>query len=508
MKKLKWRCRISPFSDWWVPRFPRALAIPLLAVVLGDGCQLSHRTQLGGEGHSDGEESSILGIASPLAVQPPLADGEPEDDHRATLRLLTPERVVLGSMVAPAVCPSALTTTVDTAMAEGDLRLRLSLVSDAGTEAIRYYLRTHAKGEAIRARVGNYWMSFATTSPTKERLVQLACGTIATGNTDMVVDAAIFERLREWLDLTAPDCRQLRPTPAGWRCELPGIVPAVARQELAGIQITMIRRWNRQPYLLARRLAIGISLADALASPQVEHRLDVVCNIIRNSLPVELPATLASHRWQGLVCNGPSPHRQTAAAFGLAKTVAEIDFMRQLFERTSRLGSLTLRLPTRERPTRDVLVSLVPESDVADSLTKETVRLSLADDAPSAAEELPRACWHPIYAEDDGLLDLARHMGLSGDAAHVACAVVQRRSPPEAFAPERYFAESITSETEFVLTNGHSKTLRLPRGKYTYTLRPLPDDPDEWDDVSQTQTTASGEIAWDSKRPHAVINSW
>jgi len=38
----------------------------------------------------------------------------------------------------------------------------------------------------------------------------------------------------------------------------------------------------------------------------------------------------------------------------------------------------------------------------------------------------------------------------------------------------RYLATSITSETEFVITNGRGKMLRLPMGNYSYTLQALP----------------------------------
>ena len=276
----------------------------------------------------------------------------------------------------------------------------------------------------------------------------------------------------------------------------------------------MIRRWSRQPYLLARRLAVGVTLAEALTSGDAERRLNSFCNIVLTSLPIELPVTLASRRWQAAAC-GPGasrakslPQRLAVARFGIAKTVAEVDFLRQLFERTSRLGFLTLRIPAALSPTREVLVSLTPESDVADNLTRETKRLWTADgEAEPSLGDMPRACWHPVYGEDANLLHLARQLDIAGEATRVVC---EGTPDPAAnsLQPERYFAESITSETEFVLANGRSKTLRLPAGKYAYTLRSLPDDPEEWDDASQVKPHATGEIVWDAKRPRPVINAW
>jgi hypothetical protein len=98
---------------------------------------------------------------------------------------------------------------------------------------------------------------------------------------------------------------------------------------------------------------------------------------------------------------------------------------------------------------------------------------------------------------------------MSGDAAGVTChdhAEVATIDAP--LIPERYFADSITSETEFVIANGRSKTLRLPAGAYTYTLQALPDNQEEWDDAAQSMPRANGRIVWDMGRPRPVINSW
>ena len=98
---------------------------------------------------------------------------------------------------------------------------------------------------------------------------------------------------------------------------------------------------------------------------------------------------------------------------------------------------------------------------------------------------------------------------MTGDAQHLSCEEIRDYRGPSPFpSSERYFAESVTSETEFIVQNGRSKTLRLPAGKYSYTLRVLPDDPEIWDDVSQQSSTASGQINWDDRRPRPVISTW
>jgi hypothetical protein len=241
-----------------------------------------------------------------------------------------------------------------------------------------------------------------------------------------------------------------------------------------------------------------------------DHKLDVFCRVVKGSLPAELPATLASKRWQYTVCDHPGESRVNAARFGLLKTVSEVSFMRQLFDRTSRLGYLTLKLPIPEQAGRDILVTLSPLAEVTDNVARETTKIWLGTESKGKVNldaESPRSCWHPIYGEDSGLMRLARYLTLSGQTRKVAC----EESDPirdNSLTPARYFAESITSETEFVATNGHAKMLRLPIGRYAYKLRILPENLEDWDDASQVAEGARGEIEWDAKRPRQVISQW
>ena len=508
-------------------RIGRSLGCAIVAMLLF-GCQVSRN-------HPDARPSPESGdgfpwdLDAPLILQPPLTPAvDASLSRRPVLKLVTAERLAIADMVSPP-CPSALTGPDLAGEDERELVLRLNLVTDYGATPILFFLRGNGSAEFVRVQVEGYRMAFAATTPLRSRLLAVACSAERTAAKDIVVEAAIYAQAHEWLELVAPDCRQITSAADGWHCRLSSIDPSAAAQELLGIQMTMIRRWNRQPYLLARRLAVGLTLAEDLTAAHPETALRRTCRIVQHSLPVELPLTLTNRRWQQVACaSHPTaaqvPRMLEAARFGLAKTVAEIDFMRQLFERTSRLGSLTLKLPAGESPKQEVLISLSPAADVADNLTRETQRLSNGepagkraprrssddddDDGDALVTDLPRACWHPLFAEDQGALDLARHLGLTGEAARVACAASQARHSPQAFATERYLAESITSETEFILTSGKSKTLRLPIGRYNFALRPLPDDPDQWDDAAQAKPRVSGEITWESRRPHAVITSW
>jgi hypothetical protein len=371
--------------------------------------------------------------------------------------------------------------------------------------------------EAVRGSVEERRLTLTPTKPWLAEFTRRLCSEAAADTRRVLADDALVAELRHWLEQTAPDCLEIDAPAAagaaapGWRCKLPRAEPASARAELASIQAAMVRRWNRQPYLLARRLAVGSSLAVALATTDDGHALDVFCNVVKHSLPVELPATLSSKRWQTAACGpGDLETRRAAAAMGLAKTVAEIDFLKQLFEKTSKLGHLAVRIPSADAPTRNLLVSLLPEPDVIDNLAKEAATLAEpengAKDKTDTVRAEARACWHPLYGEDDTLLALARHLALAGDAPQVACDLPA--SGVASTAAQHWLAESIAGETEFVVTNGRSKTLRLPAGNYRYTLRALPDDPESWDDASQQGPAAAGLITWDARRPRPVISSW
>jgi len=321
---------------------------------------------------------------------------------------------------------------------------------------------------------------------------------------DGVHTATLAPTIREWLNGIAPDCHFAAADAHGWNCELPSIDATLAERELTEIRRSTISRWTHKPYVLMRRLAITHALAQALKSDDKSKGLDRICRVIASSLPVELPATLTSIRWQAAVCHEGGIDRIAAAQVGLSKGLQEIEHLRQLFEKTSRLGLVTIRMPRDKVPSKDLWVSLRPAKGVTDSLVRETHDLA-------AAEGFAKACWHPIYAEDPNLMNLSNELELSGEGHGVSCLSTPSTQPPlrKFFTnPERYIAESITSETEFVVTNGHTKVLRLPLGFYSYTIHGLPENPADWEESEVIDHQTTGEIEWTKNRPNLVIQQW
>lgn len=483
MKRLISQFRKLPFTKRFLSEgdLPFTLFVSTVLVVVS--CQLAEKQDHGPEA----SRAELNDVRPPLAPEPAYARGG--DGDVALLAPAGTAPLLVGRLAAPDCAPGP--------DADKELQFKVSVQSDFGATDAALTLVQAGDKEAVRAEIEHFRLNFATSTPVKSELLKAACEAKAKGASELTLTQPQLMQLREWVLLIAPDCKILEPTAGGFGCQMETLGAAKAKEELTDIQTTMIRRWSRQPYLLARRLAIGISLASALETQKPEAELDTLCKILRASLPVELPAALSSKRWQKAACDKDNPNRVRAAGFGLAKTVNETHFMKQLFESTSRLGFLSVRVPMDSLPNKEILVSLAPESDVADNLTKETEKLT-----GSAT-----ACWHPAFGESTELLRLARQLSLAGEAARVACADQPENDKAIGWA-ERYIAESITSETEFVITNGRAKTLRLPSGSYKYTLRSLPENPDEWDDASQITAKAEGQIVWDAKRPRPVIATW
>ncbi len=487
MKRLISQFRKLPFTKRFLSEGNLPFTLFVSSVLVVVSCQLAEKQDLG---TSSSEAIKRDELRPPLAPEVAASPNISADDLRL-LATVGGSPVLVARLAAPDCSPGSDT--------EKELHFKATLQSDFGDNDADLTLVTAGDKEAVRAQIEQFHMNFATSSPVKAELIKQACEAKAknAGETSLTLTQPQVMQLREWMLLLAPDCKQMEPAQGGFACRMETLGAQKAKDALTAIQTTMIRRWSRQPYLLARRLAIGISLAHALENDKQGPALDTLCKIMKSSLPVELPAVMSSKRWQKAACDKNNVDRVRVAGFGLAKTVTEIDFMKQLFESTSRLGFLSVRVPMDALPNKELLVSLAPGADVADNLTKETARLTTG----------VAACWHPAFGETNELLKLARQLSLAGEATRVACAELPEGAKARG-ATERYIAESITSETEFVITNGRAKTLRLPTGSYKYTLRSLPENPDEWDDASQVSAKAEGQIVWDAKRPRPVIAKW
>jgi len=349
------------------------------------------------------------------------------------------------------------------------------------------------------------------------------------------------------LQKITPDCREIGFEREMTTCKLESMMPQAALVKTEEFQKSMIRKWSRQPYILARRTGVVSTLARAATNIANDEAFVKFCKVLQFSLPEELPVVMTSRRWQSALCSAQSNNRREAAFFGLAKGTDELDMLRELYEGTSRVGVLSVRIPEASMPTTQEALSkqplrviISPDSAVSQKLVDqakkylgrsdrdlrprrlvrqkrnargrkfyETVPVVTA--AISSNPQATEMCWHPVFGETSGLLRTADGMKLTGKGFSLECGYSEDRhvdAEAEIAALSKYLLQSLSSETEFVLDNGQSKLLRLPEGNYRYTVQMLPENPldsEEVDEESVPKTT--GELNWDSSRRH-MIRSW
>jgi len=467
-----------------------SFTIVIGTIMLAASCQLARKSN--DDAASPNIPDSYTNVMPPLAP-PALTEAEAKERFDLIYRI-EDEDFLVGHVFNPE-CDRPVASV---------LNVEIVTHSAFGNHKTAFSIRGDDNSETVRATIDQTSMGFPSSIPIKNKINTNVCASKSAGTSTVEITQESFDQIREFLEAVAPDCDQIAAKKIGWFCKVTSVDPESAKQELIGVRTAMIRKWSRQPYLLARRLAVGIQIANALQSDYVEDSLDTFCNIVKENLPQEIPIVMTSKKWQTTLCTIGSEYRVEAAMFGLAKTINEIDFMRRLFEATSKLGSLTIRVPRDVSPSGQFFVQLKPRSDVNGTLATASIKLWKAN---SISEEPQRPCWHPLFMETPQLMEIAMSLAMAGDSTRALC---DRQNPSMAVEQylEGYLADSITSETEFVISNGRSKVLRLPTGEYNYTVHALPENPDEWDDASLTAVPATGSIEWTLQRPRALISSW
>ena len=367
----------------------------------------------------------------------------------------------------------------------------------------------------------------------------------------MAIDERYLKDLRDAMTVAlskmTPDCREIKFESQAAICRLDQMMPQVAAVKTEEFQKAMIRKWSRQPYILARRTGVVSTLARAATNIGNDEAFLKFCKVLQFSLPEELPIVMTSRRWQSALCSGESLSRREAAFYGLAKGAQELEMLRELYEGTSRVGVLSVRIPGAEIPAMQESISrqplrvvISPDEHVSQKLVDQAKRyLGRADrdDRPRrslrgkrgsknrkffevarvnkepqvTAVEPVEMCWHPVFGEAYGLLRIADGMKLTGKGFSLECGYMEDRSDSaeaDVAALSKYLLQSLSSETEFVLDNGQSKLLRLPEGHYRYTVQLLPENPLDSEGADEENVPkTSGELNWDSAKRHS-IQSW
>ncbi len=312
--------------------------------------------------------------------------------------------------------------------------------------------------------------------------------------------------LQDFIATVSPDCQLSLDEESSWQCSLPSLSSDQAIKELAQLKANMIKKWSRQPYILTRRMTVTKQFAYALAEEEADQSIDRLCKIFDRSLDVELPVVFTSQTWRHKVCAGENiDKRLITAKVGLKKSLQELQFLYTIAEKSSRVGVLQVKIPRDQAPSKDLWVSLTPSKDAPAGM-KEAIE-DLTIELAGGQKDKKASCWHPLF---DGLqtnLKIARQLGLTQFSNHQGCSPSKESDEQEKNHALTYMVDGITGETEFIVSNGRSKILRLPAGQYHYTIRDVPKSLETWV-TEPANAETSGEIKWATRRPNALIKAW
>lgn len=271
---------------------------------------------------------------------------------------------------------------------------------------------------------------------------------------------AVMERL-------APDCQFETSGGGTWDCVAMQHDPTVSPQaSLTNLDQQILRKWNRHPYLLTRRFTTTKQLARILNNKETGAARSGLCQLLHIALKDELPLALRSPTAQQLLCQDTEKEFKAVGPFILNAAVKELDFLASKFSSDSQSGALTVQLPVRHDGTqsrRDFWVSLQ-----AISYGNEHPPTTTAEQPQPQSLNL---CWNPLLIDTIELAPVAVHLGLIQPEQHKYCSQTLGDAHKKAEDPQRYIAASITSESEFIITYGKTKLLRLPEGNYEYVVK-------------------------------------
>lgn len=360
------------------------------------------------------------------------------------------------------------------------------------------------------------------------------CNAIQTKPLGVVLSPELSAPLKAGVERTiaaiSPDCSNVEATVDGWRCSLKTLMPQSAIVQVEDLQIAMIKSWSRQPYIIARKAGVTMSLAKIATNFAADDSLGKFCKLLQFSLPEELPLIMTSPSWQKALCDGEEKNRRELTFHGLAKAVEELSILRQLYENTSKVGIFSVKIPDKDIPGRTaggpqpfrILIS--PEQEVTDHLVEVASTLlgrpmnasgrrlrhtaSTQTLPPPITVARKPSCWHPVFSDTPTLLHVAEGMRLTGDGFKGECKVEKAATAGSQEALAKYLMQSLASESEFVMDNGQSKLLRMPEGSYKYTVQVLPQNPiDAEESDEDTAPETHGDLSWGTAKNHA-IRSW
>lgn len=332
---------------------------------------------------------------------------------------------------------------------------------------------------------------------TTERIRELCEDLSPNAEPIVVLDPGKNSTFQIILQTIAPNC-EVQVRDGSLYCKLPSHDAATSLRKLTAAHQSLVTRWERHPYILARRIALARSLAQAINSADTASEMQRICRIVEHSIAEELPLAMRSSRWYQTACRSQGSGFNEALLVSLYDAISEIEALTDELRTASRLGMLTVRIPRQTSPAQSFWVTLKP------------VTIDRTGDEQLASPARPPACWHPLYDQNRFEQSIAHELGLLAEPSLGSCNPLAR-DDLDSFQTVaiQYIKNSIASETEFAISNGRGKVLRLPKGEYYYTIEPHRSPFTEVfypEESPPDQTT--GTLSWQSARPHPIIRNW
>lgn len=371
--------------------------------------------------------------------------------------------------------------------------------SKAGRHQADYQLR--------EGRVTIADTTFALTGPLPAGIDSLCKLRQAKGsNSQFPLDEPMVAVAMALIAQTAPACQMSFDRHTGFSCDLSRQTIAGLEHKLGSLQREIIHHSKRHPYLLVRRIAVAL-LASRLSDPRLPKARFAserknLCNILNYSLPLELPLVLRTPIIKNHVCGAGTKREQLAGLIKVAASDAyrEIAAVSRVYKSSSRMGKVSLRLKGDHKIGRHLWMELTPLLDGSDAQrAPQQVAHSGKDQAQRKSFALA-TCFHPLYSASSPIyVDFVSRLMPESDTCQQ---LLTSQGDPLAYS--RYRHEAISSETEFAISDGWSKVLSLPPGKYRYEIRPKKARVGNGH-TKDRDRMVTGVIDWAAKRPNVFI---
>lgn len=346
----------------------------------------------------------------------------------------------------------------------------------------------HASSGKAKLAIDGTVYNKAVNLPFNKATLKSICDQITDNQKQVNLDSIDMTELQKLFSSLTPGCTISAEAGINLFCDYAYNSAKASSRRIKGIQDRLIKRWNRHPYLLARRVAITQQLASSvIAKDQIE--MIKMCRLVGQSLPAELPLAIRSGVWADYTCKQPATPPIAAHLIVLDAAIREIELLTDALSSSSRLGYLTIKIDRSTTKVKDFWVTLKPvialEEESAEELTEHNLQT-----------------WHPIFNHASKATQLGMDLGIIESEEKNKLDTDNEVLPESA---QRYVKNSVASETEFAVSNGRSKLLRLPVGTYSYTLAPQKQSFKEFFEQIPEVPASSGTVEWTAKRPRVAI---